>query len=65
MAFGDDVVQSNEAQAHAIFGQLKDRGFGAVQDRIGIVLGFEGLLLNRAVAWIRPRSSAFSFTMRA
>ena len=48
VAFGDDVVQSDEAQAHAIFGQLKDRGLGAVQDRIGVVLGFEGLLLDRA-----------------
>ncbi len=27
---------------------MKDRGFGAIQDRIGIVLGFKGLLLNRA-----------------
>jgi hypothetical protein len=59
LVFAHHVAHSHEAQAHAILGQLENRGLRAVENRIGVVLGFERLLLNGVVAWISRAAGIF------
>ena len=43
----DQFFDADQAGAHAIFGNLEDGGFGAIEDDVGIVAGGERLFLNR------------------
>ena len=41
-----ELFDADQTAAHAIFGQLENRRFRAVQNRVGILIGIERLLLN-------------------
>ena len=42
----DEFFDADESGAHAIFGNLEDRGFGAIENHVGVVTGCERLFLD-------------------